>query len=94
VQPCTSVSFPTKCGVEAGAGVAAGPAGTATHAEPSKHFPGPQSHVFTWWLFAGAQPHAPIKQVFGKSPELAQQEEVVTFPSDEVHAYSAAAGPD
>lgn len=42
------------------------------HFVPSKHWPVGHSHVFTEWLFNGEHPHAPIRQLFGKSPLLKQ----------------------
>jgi hypothetical protein len=49
----------------------------------------PQSQVLTSWLSPGPQPHAPIRQEFGKSPVEVQQNDVATVPPDSVQAVSA-----
>jgi hypothetical protein len=51
-----------------------------THPFPLKHFPGPQSQIFTSWLLAGEQQQAPIRHILGKSPADLQHIEVATVP--------------
>jgi hypothetical protein len=45
-----------------------------------KQVPGGQAQIETVWLFAGAQPHAPTLQLFGKSPVAWQHSPASTAP--------------
>jgi hypothetical protein len=59
-----------------------------THELPFQHLPSPQSQTLTSWLFSREHPHAPIVQLFGKSPEERQQMDVETVPPEFTHACS------
>jgi hypothetical protein len=50
----------------------------ATQESPSKHLPSPQSQVLIWWLSLGEHPHAPMRQLSGKSADEVQHEAFVT----------------
>jgi hypothetical protein len=62
--------------------------GSRDHSVPSKQLPAAQSHTRTSWLALGPQPQAPVAQVSGTSPVLAQHIAVVTVPPDPRQACS------
>jgi len=59
-----------------------------THPVLSKHSSGPQSQIFTSWLFSGEQPQGPIRHRFGKSSVFSQHIAIVTVPPEFIHACS------
>ena len=48
-----------------------------------------QVQVLTVWLLVGAQPQAPVAQLFGKSPVALQQSPLLTWPPVAVQSAAA-----
>jgi hypothetical protein len=55
------------------------------HVVPFQHVPDPHWQTSTEWLEAGAQPHAPIAQVFGNALVLMQHVSIATVPPEATH---------